>query len=57
MKSLDDDGVAEQIKRLLEQLLTWSLHKGIIYIKTPLFHGVVNEYQCEKPKELKWNAT
>jgi hypothetical protein len=53
MKSMDED-VANKIEGLLNQPLTWSLHKSIIYIKTPQFLGVVNGYDCEN-KDVIWN--
>ncbi|MHC1624227.1 MAG: hypothetical protein ACXQTR_06545 [Candidatus Methanospirareceae archaeon] len=56
MKSLNDE-VADEILELLKLPLTWSLHKAIIYIKTPLFRGVVNGYWCDRKKEFSWNCT
>ena len=51
MKSLNQkDAIA--LKELLEQPISWSLHKGIIYIKTPLFKGIVNGYDCETRKDV-----
>jgi hypothetical protein len=54
MKSLNNEA-ALAIKELLEQPISWSLHKSIIYIKTPLFRGIVNGYDCEQRKDIVTN--
>jgi hypothetical protein len=55
MKTLNDEA-AVTTKELLERPISWSLHKGIIYIKTPLFKGIVNGYQCEQRKDVFTNG-
>jgi len=55
MKCLDED-TTDKIVELLSQPLSWSLYKGIIEIKTPLFRGIVNGYSCDKRKELRWTG-
>ncbi len=47
-----NDKTAPIIKEVLEQPMSWSLHKGIIYIKTPLFKGIVNGYDCATRKDI-----
>jgi hypothetical protein len=54
MKSLNEEASGTIIE-LLEQPISWSLHKGIIYIKTPLFKGIVNGYDCETRKDVLSN--
>lgn len=54
MKSLNDEASGTIIE-LLEQPISWSLNKGIIYIKTPLFKGIVNGYDCETRKDVLSN--
>ncbi len=51
MTSLDSK-TAMGIKDILEQPISWSLHKGIVYIKTPLFKGIVNGYDCANTKNI-----
>jgi len=55
MKCIDED-TTDKIMELLSQPLSWSLYKGIIEIKTPLFRGIVNGYSCDKRKELRWTG-
>ncbi len=55
MKSMDSD-VAAVALDLLNQPLTWSLYKQIIYISTTRFKGIVNGYECADRKDIIWNA-
>jgi hypothetical protein len=54
MASINEEA-AGTIKELLEQPISWSLHKGIIYVKTPIFKGIVNGYDCETRKDILAN--
>jgi len=51
LKSIDKE-TAGVIKDLLEQPISWSLFKGLIYVKTPFFKGVVKGYDCEVRKDI-----
>jgi hypothetical protein len=55
MKNLNEEA-AFATKELLELPISWSLHKGIIDIKTPLFRGIVNGYDCETRKTIVANG-
>jgi hypothetical protein len=54
MKILNDEA-AVTTKEILKQPMSWSLRKSIIYIKTPLFIGIVNGYDCETQKDIVAN--
>ncbi len=55
LKSLDVE-IASVIKKFMEQSMTWSLNKGIIFVKNPIFRGVVNGYECKIKKEIFANC-
>lgn len=54
METLDEDATKTALD-MLNQPLTWSMYKQIIYINTPLYRGIVNGYECERPKTVVWN--
>jgi hypothetical protein len=54
METMDADATKTAVD-MLNQPLTWSMYKQIIYINTPLYKGIVNGYECESPKTVVWN--